>query len=169
MALRLASLDRLSFAKWNAIIPFFSSKEADSTVANSTSLVSDSDMRLELPAGRIFLVHAHLGVRGSSTADVKVDWQSTGTLTCSARFCSGPAPATSDINATKLKIPMRGFSDDVSYGPTSGATAHVHETLVVETGSVGGSLQLRWAQLTSLLDPPSVVSAGSCIQAIPVD
>lgn len=174
MALRLFAGNRLSADRFNSVTPYFSQKAADTSIASSVAVTADADLVLTLPANRTYVVRLHIGARGAVAGDIKADWTSTGTLTCNARFCNGPATTMtgaggSDVNETNMKIPMRGFGDDVSYGiETSADSAHIWEVLVVATGASGGNLQFRWAQNTSNATA-TVVVAGSFVVAMPVD
>lgn len=122
-------------------------KEFTETVTSSTTLQDDNELFVGLQPGT-YNVRAVLRAAGATGGDVKVAWTFDGTLTRSNRACWGPALSVSDAAATNMRAATASLGTGIGYGVDGTAGSAILEDLLL-TVTVGGTLQLQWAQQAS--------------------
>lgn len=141
-------------------------KSALQNVISSTVLVNDTDLFVDLDAGRTYEVELNIGCSGDPTADIKVAYTTTGTITLAAfRTCFGPALATTNIADTTFRTGQAALATAVPYGVTA-SVGKAWETFIVSC-TVAGRLQMQWAQNASVA-VNTVVAAQSWLRARPI-
>lgn len=175
MALSFASGELLTAAKLNRFVPIFKAKTGTQAVSASTTVVDDTDLFVDLAAGRTYQIDAFVSANGTAAGDIKVVWTNTGTMTFpQVRSCSGPSIATTSANATAAAATTVGvtvaatrtMTTEVPYGVDGAISSAIEESFIVVC-TVAGRLQLRWAQNTA--SGTTNVTANSWIRAIPLD
>lgn len=158
----------LTAAQLNAIQPKLACKTGAQSVISSTTLVNDTELFLDFATtGMTYYVTVALQVLGAATADIKVAYTRTGTLTAlSNRSVLGPQPATADATATLMKSQMGfSFATAVQYGLDGSTNSYINETFIVRV-DVAGRLTLQWAQFAPIATN-TTVGVGSYMLAVP--
>lgn len=147
MALTFAAGQIITADALNASAPLYAAKLALQTVTNSTTLVNDTALFLDMSAGRTYDVTAMLAVSGATAGDIKIAWATTGTIfLLGQRACLGPTLLVADRLATTVTMPGGGGLTAQAYGVEPNI-AIIMERLLVSC-SVAGRLTLQWAQNT---------------------
>lgn len=149
--------------------PLYAIKSAAQSVTASAVLVNDTHLFLDLPAGNVYEVVAHLAVSGNGTNDLRTAWATTGGLALAgARSIRGMAPAaTARDNAAGTLAGALGLTVHASHGTDSGGNiSWVREELLMSVPTTG-RLTLQWAQLVAGAGNTTVWNT-SWLRAIPV-
>lgn len=136
-------------------------KPSDESVTSSTTLQNDDDFSFSIAANEKVIIHAHLFVSGNSAGDFQwafnvpslaTGWNSGLRVidTTASTNNSGAWSAIEDLTDT-------GFR---ASGTVTGSTVHVQIDAIVINGANAGTIQFRWAQVTSNATA-TVVEAGS--------
>lgn len=164
-----ADLNVLTAAQLNALLPAYVIKQANQSVTSSTTLVNDSELVYALTAGRTYHVRCGLIANGATGGDIKVAWATTGTISMlSSRSCTGPGVSTATTADTTARVSasQTGLTTAFSYGTDGTLQTGITEEFIV-TCTVGGNLQLQWAQNASS-GTATTVGSGSWILLIPI-
>lgn len=149
--------------------PFVAYKAAAQAVTNSIALVNDNHLFLDLAAGNLYEVVAHLAVSGNGTNDVRTAWVNTGTMSLyGARSGRGMGNGATTRDNTTLHMPGAvGFGAPIQYGTDSGGNiAWIREEMLLAV-TVAGRITLQWAQSVANASATTVWNT-SWVRAIPV-
>lgn len=125
-------------------------KSSTQTVNNSETLVNDTDLVATLPPNGVFDIEVKLNANGQETSDIVIDWETTGDVEqLTTRGCLGPGPSNTDSANTSPRMTSHNLTTDVAYGLDSTYGSFIFEKFLVQTGSSGGTLQMRFAQDTA--------------------
>lgn len=144
-------------------------KKEDESVASSTVLQDDDELYLNLSPNSIFEISLvlHYYTQGSVTPDIKVDWTfDSDVKIVSKRACLGYYHGITDMTNATMKSYSRDIGESMAYGGGNIASvdAVAYEKFTVQTGDIGGLIQLTWAQFASNASATEV-KAGSYIKA----
>jgi len=162
----------------NQHLPIFVDKTADETRTSTTVCTSDTELFVDLLAGRTYDIELKVSCfAASATPDIKIKWINTGTMTeLVARGCLGPSINTTDVEAVATAATTVGvvrtstattLATEISYG-CDGTTVR---GLIVEKFTlavvVAGRLTMQWAQRASSASA-TTITGSSRIIAVPV-
>ncbi len=166
------AIDDLADAIEARLRPYSVIKATAQTVTNSAVLVNDTELFLDLAAGNVYELVAHLAVSGNGTNDFRCAWAVTGGITVvGARGGRGMATAATDrTNGASTLADALTLTTHASYGTdTTGAIGWVREEMLVRVPAAGpGRVTLQWAQLTATAGAATTVWNSSYLRAIPV-
>jgi len=146
-------------------------KTLTETRTSTTTLDYDNELFVDLPANGIYEVEAILSASAeSSTPDIKISWELTGTLGAvnSRRFCNGPTTGiTSATAASAMQIRRYAPISPAGYGTVINEASTIIEKMIINTGDSGGRAHLKFAQNTSSGDY-CAIEAGSYLKVTKV-
>ncbi len=149
--------------------PFYVVKPTAQQVLNSAVAGNDTALFLDLAAGNVYEVVAHLAVSGNGTNDLRTQWANTGTMALvGARSGRGMGAAATARDAATLQLSGAiGFTAPIIYGTDAGGNiAWVREELLLSV-TVAGRLTLQWAQSVSNAAATTIWNS-SWLRAVPV-
>lgn len=127
----------------------FVRKTVSDPIANSTTVINDSEMFLTLPDG-LWLIRAHMSATGPAAADIKFVWALTGgAAQATARHCRGPATGTAGVDDSNMRSSVHNWSSTIPYGTDGTLITSVSETGCIEVTGGTGTMQLQFAQGTA--------------------
>jgi hypothetical protein len=139
----------------------FALKPADESIASSTTLQNDDDLRLAVQADVTYWVQAHLIYEASTTSDLQLGWLfptgSTFTWVSDA-LGTGATGSTDIVSRTR----QAGSGGSAPGGVGAGTPVVAVPKGVLQVGPSAGFLRLRWAQQVSS-GTATVVKAGSLL------
>ncbi len=149
--------------------------KANNQTATTTTLANDTDLALDLAAGRTYEVQLRLVAAGPAAGDIKTAWLRSGTINhVGVRTCAGPSQTTTDAsgNGTTGTFPGivrrtggHALTTTVPYGLDGTNSSYIEEAFVVQV-DVAGTLTLQWAQQAA--SGTTTVSSGSYLIARPI-
>lgn len=149
--------------------PLYVIKPTAQSVTGSGVLVNDTALFLDLPAGNVYELVAHLAVSGNGTNDFRAAWAVTGGVALAgARSIRGMAPAaTARDNAAQTVAAAHALTVHASYGTDSGGNiSWVREEMLLSVPTAG-RITLQWAQLVAGAGNTTVWNT-SWLRAVPV-
>lgn len=135
--------------------PIVKRKASDEVVNNSTTLQDDDELAVAVEANKTYVVQLHLGYKAGTTSHIKVGW-------------SGPSGATLDWSAHQDAEgpPFASISETLRARGTAGVGERATwMTGVLVTSASAGTLQMRWAQESAVVEATTVL-AGSYLMAL---
>jgi len=141
-------------------IPKYISKAASQSVTSSTVYVNDNDFSFTLPVGtyRIELVASATAVAPVGTADIKMKWVNTGTMSLIGRATLGSGTAATSVTTATVRIQQLNLGTDAAYG-LNASNWIIREDLLIDV-TVSGVLTLQWAQNASNATPTTLNSTS---------
>ncbi|MFG3340523.1 hypothetical protein [Glycomyces sp. NPDC048151] len=159
MSLAWNASELLTGRKFQARRPFVAFKNGKQSYSSTTSLQSDADLKMVLPAGGTYLVEVNFGTTGATAGDITCGWDVTGDATVhrSTQAMTLAGTTSSDTTVISCKQSTSAWASGTALTP---APCAVREKLVVVTGNQPSTLTLRWAQNTSSTTATSVTDYG---------
>lgn len=136
---------------------------------SNTVLANDSELFVDLAAGRVYEITAIILAGGPAAADIKLAWATTATLVqLGARTHLGPGTTATDVTvAGSVRLNAGSvLATVVPYGTDGANIGHIEERFVVQC-TVAGRLTLQWAQNVSTASPTTLYHT-SFISAKPI-
>jgi hypothetical protein len=159
----------LTAAQLNALSPVYAIKSANQNIISSATLTNDTDLKVTLVTGVTYRVEVRLSAFSAvTTNDIRVGYTFSGTTGgTGVRAVFGAQIATADVTATLMKA-QAGFAltSGVTYGLDGLNNCGIWEDFII-TATVGGVLQLQWAQ-AAIIATNTTVNSGSYIIATPI-
>lgn len=149
--------------KWLLTHPLMVWKAASENVTSSTSMQADDHIQFTLDAG-IWLIEAWIHAAGSTTGDLKMDWDFSGTVTTSSRSTLGPAGSGGDTENTVVGMQAMSHTADAAYALDADTTAFVYESVFLNLANAG-LLRMFWAQNVSNATPTTLSAFGTRARA----
>ena len=136
-------------------------KQVTEEVASSTTMQNDDELYFYLESNSLYRIEAVLTVTGNSTAQIKCDWELTGSAAVVAnnRKCRGMAPGDTDVTDCNMKTSIHNITTDVPYG-IEGTSGFITEEFFIRTFDAYGKIQFRWAQVSSNATATQVTSSS---------
>jgi len=120
-------------------------KDTEQSVTNSTSLVDDTELYLDVAANATYRVILAMNATGSTASDIKVAWSIPAGSDSGGRWLQGPYVSQDPGAGVTMQTGAAVWSTERSYGCSSSANSIIEHGLL-RTGASPGRLQLRWAQ-----------------------
>lgn len=157
----IAAGQRITGSLLTSMLPQFVIKPADESITSSTTLQNDDDLFFSVAASASYALDGYLLTSGATTGtgDLKIDWtvpaSTTMKYTSFGVTTTGPAvqyEATANLSSTARSIGTNGSAD-----------MGVNLRAVIITSTTAGTVQLRWAQNTSIATA-TILRAGSWLR-----
>ncbi len=146
--------------------PQFIKKRTDQIVNNSNVSVADTDLKAYLDPYSIYELKVIMGVTGPAAANFKCAYDfSVDVSEVVPRCCVGPTfQGANDTFDTPVNIIMRNYLTEQHYGTDGVYGSNIIETLIVKTGAIGGTVGVKWAQITATVGDTIMNAYGSYIR-----
>lgn len=132
-----------------SMLPRWVYKTAQTDRLSTITPTADPDLTIALEPGT-YNVEMWLHYSTPAAADFRTDWNFTGTVSTSNKWCLGLGTTVSDSTPQGImRSGIHGHATDVIYGDRGGANQMTCYEAGLVTVTVAGTLELRWAQGTS--------------------
>lgn len=139
-----------------SMLPTWVYKTAQTDRLSTITPTADPDLVIDLAVGT-FMVEMWIRYSTPAAADFRTDWNFSGTVSTSNRWCLGLGTTVSDSTPQGImRSGIHGFATDVIYGDRAGANQMACYEQSLVTVTVAGLLEFRWAQGTSTASNTSV-------------
>lgn len=126
-------------------------KTSDESLANTTTVQADNELFVsDLESNSIYKINLKMGAYGPTAADIKVNWELGGSAVgLTNRHCVGPASSSTNNLDTNAMVGIRGITAQNPYGLDTSIFSNIQEEFLIQTTGSTGSIQCKWAQVTS--------------------
>jgi hypothetical protein len=132
-------------------------KEADQSVTNSTTLVDDTELWVDVEAHATYRIILALHATGSESGDIKLAWSIPTNAEAGGRWVFGAGVSTTPTSGSAtVQNAAANWVTERTYGTHATIGNSILENGLLRTGDTPGRLQLRWAQVTSNATATSV-------------
>lgn len=162
----IAAGQRITAGLLTSMLPIEVVKQAHTDRTNTTVLTLDPELQMTLAANATYFVEFFVLAGGSTTGDLKTNWQ-TPAGASGLKSVEGPATgstANSNADNSTVRIGVHGFDTDIAYNALRNGTGllfRVYEHAVVTTAGTAGVCGLRWSQNAVDATNATRVAAGS--------
>lgn len=167
---QIAAGQRVTAGLLTSMLPDEITKQADTDRLSTTTLALDPELQQPLAANAVYFVEFLLLAGGSTTGDLKTQWQvPAGTSGLKAVIGPGTgATANSAADNETMRVGVHGFATDIVYNAVRNGTTllfRVREHAVVTTSGTAGTCGLLWAQNAVDATNATRIGAGSLMRA----
>lgn len=153
---------------FNAGGTLLSYKKDDESLTSNNSLTGreDEDLTIKLSPNSCYEVEVSMVIDGSDTGqDLKMDWVTTGCSSVSTKNIRSLGTNTTSVyQSSAVMSQSAGYATDTEHGVVASGWTYGTERGIVYTGNSGGTVEIRWSQVTSS-GTAITLKAGSYIKA----